>query len=246
MGRLSRKRMGCKAFCYEIDLLTVDHHVQGRDVLERKFFGSVDTRGALARDSLLTNGPRSLNHDKRCDFARLLLSLEARRPAIVGQLRDYGTRYLAQAIDNDPEILSEMKKQGVSGSPSEFLNQQGFSFKDKALSSIQKLVDNPKIGDRLINMSWRVIRLGPLDGSLVLSDRPLVRTAGFGHPHESWFLPLDPKAAFCALNDHRGLDGATPHRLAKRLNVVSAQQAERYVFSADNAHTRWLSKYLAT
>ena len=184
--------------------------------------------------------------DHRCDFARLLLSLEARRPAIVRRLRNYGTQYLSDAVDSDPDIQREMTNEGLAGSPSKFLEEQNISLEDEAVGSIQQLVDNPKIGGRLINMSWRVVHLDPFDKSLVLSDRPLVRTYGHGHPHEAWFLPLSPKAAFCALNDHGGSDLATPQRLAKRLNVASAGQAEKYVFCADDTHRCWLPKYLAT
>ena len=218
---------------------------EGRDVLERKYFGHVDSSGAIVRDRLLSDGPQSLSSSDRCDFARLLLSLEARRPINVQHLRDYGKRHLMEAIDNDVDILGELERAGVSNTPSEYVEKYGYSMEDRALSSIQRLVDNPRVGGRLINMSWRIFSLDLFDGSLVLSDRPLVRTAGLGHPDEAWYLPLGPKAVFCALNDHRGLDGTTPKRLAKRLNVASAQQAEKYVFCADKTHTHWLSNYLA-
>ena len=245
-GRLSRKRMGCKAFCYEIDLLTVNHHEQGRDVLERKFFGDVDTRGARVRDRLLTDNPQSLDLDERCDFARLLLSLEARRPAIVRRLRDSGARYLSDVIDGDSELQLEMAREGLAGTPSELAAEHGISLQDEALSGIQLLVDNPTISARLINMPWRVVRLGPCDGTLVLSDRPLIRLHGIEHPNAAWFLPLNSQTAFCAVNDPREFDKATPQRFAKQLNVASAGQAEKFVFCKDNTHTRWLPKYLAT
>ena len=198
-GQLSCKRKGPKAFCYESDLLMFAHHKEGTDVLERKFFGDVDTRGALARERLLTDGRRSLNHEERCDFARFLLSLEARRPPIVRRLRD-GSWNLADAIDNDPDIRREMKEQGLSSAPSEFLKERGFSFADRALSNIQGLVDNQRVGDRLIDMQWRVVRLGPHDGTFVLSDRPLVRLNGYEHRDAAWFLPLSPRSAFYAVN----------------------------------------------
>ena len=243
--KLSCNRRGAKAFCFEIDLLAVNHHEGGRDVLERKFFGDIDTRGAIARDRLLTDGPTSLDNDRRCDFARLLLSLEARRPAVVDRLRDYGARYLTEAVDQDSEILREMETEGITVTPSEFLQQQGFSFEDRALSSIQQLIDNPRVGGKLINLPWRVVRLGPFDGSLVLSDRPLIRCYGYEPPSAAWFLPLSPKSAFCAVSQPGKFDNATPRRLAKLLNVASAQQAEKFVFCVEDAHRRWLSKYLA-
>ena len=44
-GRLSCRRKGAKAFCYDIDLLSVKRHEDGRDVLEREFFGPIDIKG---------------------------------------------------------------------------------------------------------------------------------------------------------------------------------------------------------
>ncbi len=191
-GHLACKRRGTRAFCSEIDLLTLERHDEGRDILENKFFGAIDTKGAVARDRLLRDGPEDLDEEGRCDFARLLLSLEARRPSVVRTLRDEGSRHLAKAIDSDPEILREMKSGGLSGEPSTYVAQHGISFKDRALASIQKLVDNPRVGGKLINSHWRVVRLGPHDGTLVLADRPLVRLNGYDHPEAAWFLPLDP------------------------------------------------------
>ena len=48
-----------------------------------------------------------------------------------------------------------------------------------AAMEAKHLVDNPKVGDRLINSHWRLVRLGPCEGTLVLSDRPLVRLFGY-------------------------------------------------------------------
>ena len=124
-GRLSCRRKGSKAFCYESDLLSVERHEEGRDVLERKFFGAIDTRGAVVRDRLLADGPDSLDVDQRCDFARLLLSLEARRPATVDWLRNEGSRFLAEALEHDPEIRQAFEGEGLPETPSQWFEQYG-------------------------------------------------------------------------------------------------------------------------
>jgi phosphoglycolate phosphatase-like HAD superfamily hydrolase len=75
----------------------------GRDALEKVFFGDIDTKGAKARDRLLAGGPRNLNADQRCDFARLLLSLDARRRATVSDLRVTGPRHIAESLGLEPD-----------------------------------------------------------------------------------------------------------------------------------------------
>ena len=240
--RLSCKRQGAKAFCYEIDLLQVTQHDEGRDVLEKKFFGAIDSRGGVVRDRLLTEGPDALNVEQRRDFARLLLSLEARRPSTVDRLRNEGSSLLANALDDDPEIHQAMAAEGLSETPSQWFERYGGPLEDRALATIQHLADHPDVGESLINCHWSLIRTGERGQTLVLSDRPLVRLHGHVDPRSAWYLPLDPWTVFCAVKKGARVPDVPSHRFAKKLNVVSAKQAERFVFCIDDAHEGWLEK----
>ena len=151
---------------------------------------------------------------------------------------------MAEALDSDSEILHAMETEGLSGSSSAYVEKLGISLGDRALSNIQQLVDNKKIGGRLINSHWRIVHLGPGDGSLVLSDRPLVRLFGYEHPKASWFLPLGPRAVFCAANCPKDFDRLTPRKLARSLNVDSVRQVQKYAFCVDGGHNRLLEKHL--
>ena len=247
--KLDCKIRGLNSFCFQLDLLTLHAHHLGRDAIETVFFGEIDTKGATARDHLLASGPSGLSNDQRCDFARLLLSLEARRPINVKKIREQ-QRFLADSLDSDPEILEAMANEGLVETPSEYYEQEtGTFFEDIALVTIQNLVENPKVGIKLINAHWHVVRLGNFDGSLILSDRPLIEVHGHGfdHPRATWILPLNPKAAFVACNNTdvlRTLQRLTPRRFAKLTNVHSASQAERFIFCADRSHKDWIGKYL--
>jgi hypothetical protein len=141
-----------------------------------------------------------------------------------------------------------MERQGLDGPPSAYVEQLGISLDDRALTTvIQRLVDNPEVGGRLINAYWHAVRLGPLDGSLVLSDRPLLRLRGYDHPGAAWILPLTPKAAFVAVNHPANLvriRRVSPRRFAKQANADSANQAERFVFCVDRSHEGWVGKRL--
>ena len=247
--RLDRKCRGLDSFCFQIDLLTLKFHSAGRDAIERIFFAEVDNKGANARDILLKSGPDSLTGDQRCDFARLLLSLDARRPDTVKKLRAGGAQAFKIGLDSDPEILSAMTDAEVEEAPSSYYERQtGVSLEDVALTSIQRLVDNPEVCGPLINAHWYIKHLGEHDGSLVLADRPLIRIRGYDHPGGAWVLPLTPKAAFIAVNHPENLkrmQRVTPQRFAKQTNYSSVSQAERFVFSVDDFHEEWLAKYLS-
>jgi Protein of unknown function (DUF4238) len=247
-NKLASKERGTKAFCSQLDLLTLRAHKLGRDAVERIFFGHIDTKGAVARDQLLASGPNSLTVEQRCDFARLLLSLDARRPVNVSKLREAVQKEFVESLDNDDEILAAFEHRAIATTPSSYTEEVlGICLEDRALSVIQRLVDNPKVAGRLVNAHWHVVRLGPGEGSLVLSDRPLIRLRAYDHPGAAWVLPLTPKAAFVAVNHEANLlriKKATPLRFAKKTNVSSASQAERFVFSVDDHDERWIGKYL--
>ena len=234
-GRLQcRKNLGPRGFCSEFDLLMLNGHDEGPDVLERGFFAEVDSDGCVARDLLLWEGSESLSNDQRCDFARLLLSLEPRRPEAARRLREDSPQELASILNRDPNFLRAMEAERLSLPPPHTTSEHMFI----------RIVDNPKVGSRLINLHWRVVRLGPRDGTLILSDRPLVRFFGYDNPKAAWFLPLSPKALFYAAYSPIDFESLTHKRLAKCLNVDSVRQAQKYVFCVDDSHNRLLEKRL--
>lgn len=69
---------------------------------------------------MLEHGPEALTGEQRCDFARLLLWLEAQRPTNVQRLSTEVPDYFRKSLDDDPEILAAMAAAGVNGSPSTF------------------------------------------------------------------------------------------------------------------------------
>jgi hypothetical protein len=246
--KLTIKRKGLDAFCVQLDLLTLKNHHLGRDAIERVFFSDVDTKGAIARDILLEQGPNSLTDVQRCDFARLLLSLDARRPENVKRLRTQGASDLVASLDASPEVRAALADHGIAEDPSAYAEVElGWDFEDRALAVIQGLVNNPKVGGRLINAYWAVRRLGRHDGSLVLADRPLIRIHGYESPGATWVLPLTPHAVFiaCAHQDNcKRLMDLSDSRFVKEANKSSAAQADRFVFCTDTSHGTWLEKYL--
>ena len=246
--RLACKRKGVRAFCFRLDLLTLSSHGLGRDALEKLFFGAIDRKGAYARDRLLEHGPKSLDAELRSDFARLLLSLDVRRPMTVSSLRQEGRWGIANALDSDAEVADAIAAAGLSVAPSDYVEETlDWCLEDRALATVQRLVDNPAVGSKLINAHWHVVQLGPYDPCFVLSDRPLIRLSGYDRPGAAWVLPLNPKSVFVAVNHPLNLERikhASPQRLARYVNLLSVHQADQYVFSVDQNDERWLAKYL--
>lgn len=245
---LRYKLKGPSGFCAQLDLLSLSAHDLGRDAIERIFFGDVDTKGAQVRDRLLDIGSDALSPEQRIEFARLLMSLDARRPENVATLRALGHQNLASGLDTDPQILAAMAARGIQGAPSQYAEEQlGFRLADRALALVQGVVDNREVGTVLINAHWSIARVAPNDGSFILSDRPLIRIYGYKHPKATWVLPLTPSCVFIASRAAGVLKKclrAMPATLAKRTNQSSARQAEKYIFAIGTEHETWIGPHL--
>lgn len=242
------KSKGLDGFCWQLDLLSLRAHALRRDVLERDFFGAIDNQGAMARDCMLERGFSALSRDQRVEFARLLLSLETRRPQTAQTIRGQ-VEPIRDGLDSDPEILEAAAEAGLVEKPSEYFESwTGVTIHDRLFAGlVQKLTDNREVGGRLVAAHWTLKRLNDRDGSFVLGDRPLVRIFPYNRPGATWILPLTPKTAFVALNNRGNLDRiekASPGRFLRWINRLSAKQAEKFVFSVDESDATWLPKYL--
>ena len=240
-GELACKKLGPKAFCYKIDLLLLEQHPERRDILESKFFSGMDTRGADALEQLRARGPKSLNEDERCDIVRVLLSLMWRTPEVVEQIRA-GVGDLVQSINDDPELREAGKHENWSDPISErYAQEQGHTLRDRSfISIVQSLVDDPRKGTELINGNWQLVRLGAREGTFILADRPCVRV----DQSRNWYLPIDPWTALAIVPRGSNPGWSSNRRFAKTLNVASAKQAQRFVFSVEEIHAEWLQKHL--
>jgi len=244
---LSCKQRGLNSFCCQIDLLALKSRQLERDAIERIFFGEVDTKGAIARDALLQYGPKAITNEQRADFVRLLISLEARRPPLVERIkRDF--KQVVEALNSAPEIVEAFAREGINETPSDYYERtSGIATEDRALALVEKLTDSPKVHAQIIRSHWGLIQLGSSDGSFVLADRPLIRVHAYDSPGAVWILPLTPKSAFIAVNHQENLSRIlllSKFQICRNINVSSAMQAERFVFSTEVQASIWLGKYL--
>lgn len=217
-------------------------------MLESRFFQAIDQQGRKSIDAILEKGVEALGSSERSDFARLMLSLEWRRPKMVERLRTEGTAKLIAELDDDPAIVDELRRQGIDETPSRFAQRRfGWSLEDRAMLIIQKLVDSRAVGERVINAYWFTKRLRHDHGCFMLGDRPLVRTHGLGHEAATWFIPLSPKVGFFATlhaNNRRLLQKASARTIVEKANISTAAQAERFVFSVEKFFPPMMAAYL--
>ena len=73
--------------------------------METEFFQLLDSDASIARDILIDKGPLGLNTKQRCDFVRLLISLEVRRTVNVESVRN-----VPNELDHLPELREITKR----------------------------------------------------------------------------------------------------------------------------------------
>lgn len=244
----SKDRLGTNGYCYQPDLMTVDEHPEGRDVLEAKFFEEIDNNGGQALLRILREGLSNLTEEQKRDFAFLLLSLEARRPEILEKLRSEGASFLREKLDSDITIRKVCEQEGIEISPSEYFEKHVAKLADRALLAALPYLTRSPIGlPALQNCYWLVREMASDALKLVISDRPLIRVEAATHPDRIWCLPLSPNVLFLASPNKILIQGflkKSDNHLVRSANVESVRQRDRYVFSVDKNTPKWLVKQL--
>lgn len=246
--RLRSKELGPKAFCCEPDLLTVSSGAVSPDIIETDFFGPVDSRGAEARDKMLTSGIQALSDIEKSDFIRLLLSLDVRRPEWVSKLRAGGQK-LKEALNADVEVQTLASRYGITSSPADwFEDRTGVLYEDEALGLIQNLSDNPQVGNILMRCRWGLRKFSREEGELILSDRPLIRCGGTYTGNFLWLLPLSPLHLLCISplpHVMQHFFGSAGKRIVNETNITGVLQSDTWVFSRRiHKDSDWLAKRL--
>ena len=244
-----------QSFCSEDYLLTLEKSPidkngksLGKDAIERHFFGRIDDFASRSINKILESKANIRNSEIRSHIARFLISLELRRPESLSAFRQAATE-LGAELNADPAIITSAKALGIQMRPTEYIEDiQRVSLHDNMLSVIQDAVNDKNVGTKLINLSWDVRQIADKNINFVLSDRPLIRIGSLESSSTFWALPLNPQTLIYAVKTAKNLGqirNLSDLQLARHCNRSSCIQAEKYVFSSDEANEKWLVKYLA-
>jgi hypothetical protein len=120
---------------------------------------------------------------------------------------------------------------------------------------LQKIIDNPDLGNRINNMRWTVLKAQSPKFTLLTSDRPVLITNGLAYEHSQLILPISPFHVFFATNtadmeryiEHVFAEG----QMIPQVNERVALQARKYVYGLSNQQFNFVAarlgkKYTAT
>lgn len=209
----------------------------------------VDEMAANVRRKMIAQGLASLAPDERMDWARFLMSLRVRQPAMVAYLRTEAEQGLRESLRSNPIDYEELA--GRSDPPSlEVWTEDRFPglIENFGLSFFHELVDNAEIGTLLMNMRWWLWDLSDQPHDLLLADDPCIISSAIRDPNVMLALPISPRKLFAATrgDDVAGTLRRLPRRtIAMRVNESSANQARVRIYSRDGSPRRFVENRLA-
>jgi hypothetical protein len=240
-----KANLGPSGYCYQPDLLTLPDHPDGPDYLERIRFEEIDRLGASAHRKLLTDGVDAISLKQKEEYAKFLLSLEARRPEVLAQIRTSGVADIKRQLDGDSEIKDALTKIDTNETPAQFYEKNLGSIEVETVQAVVEYLTADSRGfPAAMNSHWGIKKFsGNL--SLVLSDRPLIRHGASGNENSFWAMPLSPDQLLLLAPSKRLfhlLMSQEPGELLRKANISSVGNRDQYVFGTSWTEHGWLKK----
>lgn len=237
------KRFKPKATGYEPDLFALTKPtVAGVDqqAVETRLLQAVDDTAATARQKLDTEGLQSLSLQQRVHWVRFLMSLRVRRPPFVDHLKREATEILRKNLAADPEEYESVRGNAAEATLEEWAEAKfpGLVENIGMASMFSKLVLNPKIGNRLLNLRWWLLDLSPSGRDLLLADDPLIFLGGIDQPGLIVALPISPNKLF--LLTKNPLNEMSDRTLVELVNGQSILNARTWLYARDDSHQRFI------
>jgi hypothetical protein len=251
IGGLPTSRRTPKYTAFEPDLYALTRDAvagMSKHDVERKFLALVDSHAAVARRRMLEQGLASLSVDDRVHWARFLMSLRVRQPAMVDLVRRDAATELRQHLQSDPELYEAEAGDDDPPTMEEWVEKRFPGLIDNfGMSFFHELIDNADVGTKLLAMRWWLCRLDDARFELLLGDHPCIFTHGIDAPEQIVALPVAPRVAFLATRGDRineAIRSTAPSRLTERINESSVGQARARVYARDASQRRFIQNRL--
>jgi hypothetical protein len=182
----------------------------------------------------------------------------------VPKLRDGWSRFIASLMMRNPEMLArnlhaDYAEHRKPTDPATYEEYCAIRFPNPAGRGgailLQKIIDNPDLGNRINNMRWKVIEAYNPMIPLLTSDRPVLITNGLAYERSQLLLPISPRHVFIATNTpdvERYIQLLfVKDDLFHKINERVALQSHKYVYGFDDAQFDFVAprlgqKYTAT
>jgi hypothetical protein len=218
--------------------------------LESYFFRITDNFASQALRILLS-GDETLNfpRDIKSGWSRFITSLMMRNPESVARSMAAAKALYDQSRD---ELYADYAKHRKPTDPPTYEEYAAIHSPNPAGRGgailLQKVIDNPDIGNRINNMRWLVLKAHRPLFTLLTSDRPVVMTNGMAYETSQIILPISPLHVFIATNNaktERYIEGVFARgQMIQQVNARVALRARKYVYGLDDTQLAFVSRRL--
>lgn len=251
LPHLPSSRHAPKHTAYEENLYALTMPVVAgmeQQAVEKHLLRHIDELAAGVLRKLTTTGLAALTPDDRSDWARFLMSLRLRQPSIVQQLRTESSENLEASLIDTPEEYDAVAGTGNPPTLVEWtrMNYPGL-IENFGMSFFHELVDNPKVGEKILRMKWWLWDFTREQNDLLLADHPCIFTKGIDDPDLVIALPIGPRKAFMATMTDRVatiMRRQCPKDLLMRMNESSLGQARVRIYARDTSPRRFICNRL--
>lgn len=197
LAHLPSSRRTPKATGYEDNLYALTREeVAGMEqhAVEKLFLQQVDNFAAIVRDKLNNEGLQNLSMKERKDWVIFLLSLRLRQPEIIDMLRRDAEEQLRKDLATQPHEYQELSGVDDPLTLEEWTeNEYPGLIENFGISIFPELVNNPNIGNQILNMKWWLWDFSDIEHDLLISDHPCIFTSGINDDNLVIALPITPK-----------------------------------------------------
>jgi hypothetical protein len=249
-GKIVARTRSPTATGFEMDLYTLPGLEPSEAAeIEEQFMSPLDNGAAQALDALEQRKMPD-THEARSAWARFVQSLMLRTPADIVAIK--------ARIDGDwettvPQIQGAWESLRKPGDPErfeDFVDKRDPAFVEReALRIATRMIDNPQIGQRIVNMAWDVIDLAGSDIALMTSDAAARQWLGLSDPRALIVLPIGPKRLFVAANTASSLTNlacAHQRNLVKQTNLATVALARDFVWASGRSQEGFVRKRLGS
>ena len=215
--------------------------------LETHFFKVADDGAARALRILLDEKPWVFTNAERSAWARFIVSLILRNPETLERQKSAALATFQKAL---PEIEADYAHRRSNDDPPTYIDYVSARADNPAGKAgailVQKLIDDPQIGNAIVGMRWMVLREPKPSYKLLTSDRPVLITNGISYESSQIILPISPYHVFVATNNESTESLikkiAEAKDLIPQVNDRICRQSRKFVYGFDESQFRFISK----
>lgn len=247
LNKIHSTRHAPKGVGFEKDLFSLTRERIGgmeQHAVEKVFFREVDQEAAQVHKKLLNSAFVDITEQDRIAWARFLMSLRIRQPAIVAKLRRDASETLRAQLASQPEQYTKL---AGGADPPTLIEWTEASFpgliENVGVSFLPTFTDNERIGTAILRMGWHLRTFPDSEHALLLGDDPCIFVGGIDDPNLVIALPISPGAAYFAVRGEeplRRLRNRNSNQLIREINESTIKQARARVYATDNTPRRFI------